>query len=375
MALIQSLQQLVQMAQTGNQFAMDIVWNDIKDTYGTELTPQVIQSIESAMSSGNRNSVLNAANSAISFYSDTGGVPGDGGGDIPEDRPDDGGGGGGGTPDEPADGGLDVTNIDYILAQEQMALQKYIAELNARTDEAIASANRAAQEAVAQANAELQRELQANEISHEQYMQKLDLAQREAEFTRDLELRTIIADRNHEIQQAQVRLGELAEERESRLLHAQLASDPANFVLYEFFKRGGSPEQFAQEQADQGVIPGTQEVYQDAFGGEFEPTQPAYTDDVLQGLVEGFLGTNKPLYNPNVAGTGAFGAEIPGANEISREAYAGMDATQRDILNSFLRAGVEVGGKRVGINPADYIADLERSFIPVAPGTARTQYI
>ena len=65
------------------------------------------------------------------------------------------------------------------IDREAQALQKYVADLNVGLQRDLANINNAADEKLAGINADLQRELQAGRITHEQYMQSKDLAQRE----------------------------------------------------------------------------------------------------------------------------------------------------------------------------------------------------
>ena len=130
------------------------------------------------------------------FSGDTGG--GDVGGEDTGDLP----------------GEVDVQpGLDFALEQEKIALLKQandiqleIGKLNAETAIQAAEISAAAAEKVASINADLQRELQEGRITHEQFMQDKELAQRESEFARDLALRTIEADRDFEIDQKRLEL-------------------------------------------------------------------------------------------------------------------------------------------------------------------------
>lgn len=277
------------------------------------------------------------------------------------------GGDGGGD----GDGGIDVQEgMWWQLEQERIALEKYIADLQAQTNRDIAEINRQAAAELAAKNAELERELLDKRISHEQFMQQRELAQRESEFSRDLALRTLIADRQNAIDQAQLELNRMAEIRQERLLHAQLASNPADTVLYEYFKRGGGTPQamdLAKEQANQGYR---------SLLGDYPAPPPAYSDEALQKMFTGITGDQRELlYNPNLGGTGAFGVDVPSPGEMSHSAMSNMDPNSLAVLESFIRGGVETspGGPRVAINPEDWFTQAKRSWIPGLQ-TTQTQY-
>lgn len=305
----------------------------------------------------------------------TSGLPGGSSGPYDPNAPGGSSPGGINDPNAPGDGddgdGYDVQpGMWWQLEQEQMALQKYIADMQAQTQRDIARINNEAAAALAARQAELEMDLLEKRITHEQFMQERELAQRESEFTRDLALRTLIADRQYEIDQAQLKLNELAEFRQERLLHAQLAANPADTVLYEFYKRGGgTPEAMAaaQEQANTG--------YRSLLGDYPEPP-PAYSDAALQELARGFTGEPGAQYNPRLGGTGAFGANVPSPNDLSRAQLAGMDPNTLGVLQSFIQAGVETspGGPRIAINPEDWFRQAQQSWIPTVD-TTQVKYV
>jgi len=264
-------------------------------------------------------------------------------------------------------GPVDVQpGLDWALTQEKIALEKYIAELTSNAQRDIAQSNSANVARLQEIDASLQRELQAGRITAEQAMQSKELKQRESEFARDLALRTVSEQNGNEINKARVRLDEIrvgieqsAEARQERTLQAQLAANPANFVLYEFYKRGGQP----------GVAGGPQVAAGATQGANL---QPAYSDQTLQSIAASIgaqgAGRIPPLYNPNLGGTGAFGATVPSPNDMSRAGFESLDPTERAILDSFIRGGVEtqagVPESRVAINPEDWYSQLNKSFVP-----------
>jgi hypothetical protein len=299
-------------------------------------------------------------------------------------------------PDDPfvSPGPVDVQpGLDWQYLQEQLALDKYIADLTAQVQRedsanrtAVAEINRASQAESDARNADLQRDLQSGRIDAEKYLQEQRLIQQEAEYTRTLALNTRSQEHIEKMDTINAELARAQEYREERLLHAQLAASPADTVLYEFFKRGlGTPEEL--EGAGPGGT-GAQRVT-DTLGGFLEgdgtlsgedylAPPPAYSDEALQQLMESIFGATPGAgYNPNLGGIGAFGAEIKSPGDISRSQFLGMGPTTLGILSSFLKAGVQtepgVDASRVSINPEDYFAQLVRSFIPTAE-TTKTVY-
>lgn len=296
-------------------------------------------------------------------------------------------------------GGVDVQpGLDWLQTQEGFALEKYIAELQARVNREqianqtdIANINAASRAASDAANARLQKDLQSGRIDADKYLQQRELLQRENEFSRNHALNLRAQDHQERIDEANLELDRAREYREERLLHAELASNPADTVLYEFFKRGlGTPEALQG-----GGVGGTGAgAIADTLGGflnggptlsgvDYTPPPPAYSDEALQQLADTVFGGagGGAGYNPNLSGIGAFGAEIKAPNQISRNQFLGMDPSQLGILASFLKGGIQTvpgdDASRVAINPEDYLTQLINSFIPTIEsvgGATTTQY-
>ena len=291
-------------------------------------------------------------------------------------------------------GPVDVQpGLDWQYLQEQLALDKYIADLAASVNRedianrtAIAEINRASQAESDARNAALQRDLQQGRIDADKYLQDQRLIQQETEFARTHALNTRSQEHIEKMDAINAELARAQEYREERLLHAQLAASPADTVLYEFFKRGlGTPEELegagpggTGTQPPGGTLGGFLEDGGTLSGEDYVAPPPAYSDEALQELMENIFGaTTGAGYNPNLRGTGAFGAEIKGPGEISRSQFLGMDPSTLAILASFLRGGVQTksgdDASRVGINPEDYFAQVVSSFIPTAE-TTKTVY-
>ncbi len=342
-------------------------------------------------------------------------------------------------------GPVDVQpGLDWLSTQEGYALQKYIADLNAAVDREqvaaqkdIVSINASHDSELAAQNAALQRDLQSGRITADEYMQKTDLAQRESEFARSfqlneraqahtevidglkLDLQRYSVDLNdklsrdlqtgqitsnefmqaRELAQREIEssrafdLGKAAEVRQERTLQAQLASNPADTVLYEFYKRGLGQPTAQAAQPTGAITPAAATATQNFLGGKqagaeasaasagtsngmitdisgYASAPPAYSDQSLQDLARSIFEGQNRQYNPNLSGTGAFGANIAAPNEISHSQFAGLDPNQLAVLSSFLKAGIQVGpnGERVAINPEDYFQQMQRSWIPATQG-------
>lgn len=291
-------------------------------------------------------------------------------------------------------GPVDVQpGLDWQYLQEQLALDKYIADLVAQVNRedisnrtAVAEIGRASQAESDARNADLQRDLQSGRIDAEKYLQNQRLIQQESEYSRTLLLNTRAQEHIEKMDTINAELARAQEYREERLLHAQLAASPADTVLYEFFKRGlGTPEELAGEGPGGTGIQQVADTLGDFLedgrtlsGEDYIAPPPAYSDEALQQLMDDIFGVTPGAgYNPNLSGIGAFGAEIKSPGNISRSQFLGMDPSTLGVLSSFLRGGVQtepgVDASRVSINPEDYFAQLVRSFIPTAE-TTKTVY-
>jgi hypothetical protein len=271
-------------------------------------------------------------------------------------------------------------DLDRALSRELAAMQadaaREIARINNDFTAKQNKLNRAFEEEMRGLDRALQRELEANRITSAEYMQGRDLAQRESEFARSIALQTLVADRDYEIQTAQLELNRVAEVRAERLLQAQLAANPADFVAYEFYKRGlGAPQDMAlaEQMGAQG-----EGGPQNLLGEDYPDAPPAYSDETLQQVLSSVQGGQNALYNPALGGTGAFGAQINSPNELSRKQGMSLSNDEMGILSSFLRAGVETspGGARVAISPDEYFRQAENSWVPTMSGAGgqRTNY-
>lgn len=268
-----------------------------------------------------------------------------------------------------------------VQAREH-ALSKYVVDLQTQTQRDIANINASTQKEIAAKDRALQLQLQRNQISADKYMQARELAQRESQFARDLALRSLIADREHEINKANLELNRLGEIRMERELQARLAANPQDFVAYELYKRmlppgqqftGASPAAESQANWDLastmaggnatiGTVPGQQNM----LGTPYEAAPPAYDDNTLATVAAGIFGQQgETEYNPALGGAGIFGSDIPSPNEFSRAQGGSMTDSELGILQSFLKAGVDMGnGKRVSIDPGEWLSQAEKSWIP-----------
>lgn len=292
-----------------------------------------------------------------------------------------------------------TANVQQGLLAEQFAdsaaLDKYKAELSRQTQLDVANINREYQTRISEMEASLQRDLTQKKIDADQYMQQLNLAQSESQFARDLALKTLISDRENQLQQATLELNRQAEVRAERELQAHLAANPQDFVAYEYYKRMlGQPGAWDSAQTmmgdpDSGAQPQTQQVGSptqtqftggpddNLLGQPYEAAPPAYDDATLQNVIAGIQGGNGAEWNPNLAGTGAFGAHIQAPNALSRMEALSMSDTDMGILTSFLRAGIQVPGsaQRVALDPQEYFRQSQNSWIPtLASAAAPTRY-
>jgi len=221
-----------------------------------------------------------------------------------------------------------------------------------------------------------------------------------------------IAKMQNAIQQEQNRLHGLevqiqqeAEQRQERQLQSQLAANPNDFVQYEYYKRMlGSPTTLSTAQSMMGGTATLGTGVQTGlgqFGGQYDdwlrahpqydmvmqngqPTvvplgggngggttgttysaaPPAYADSTLQSVTAGIQNGGAD-YNPNLGGTGAFGATIKAPNQLSRAQALNMSPSEQQIMNSFLSGGINMGnGKLTSIDPTDWWAQQQKSQVP-----------
>lgn len=133
-------------------------------------------------------------------------------------------------------------------------------------------------------------------------------------------------------------------------------------------------------------------------GTNYSPAPPAYGDSTLASVVNNIqnpgaqlhdaaLAANQqmpgtgfysgaPQWNPNLSGQGAFGSTINAPNQLGRADYGGLSDSEKGILTSFLNAGVNMNGHQVSIDPSDYFAQMQKSWVPTLNGGVgqQTQY-
>lgn len=212
--------------------------------------------------------------------------------------------------------------MEAQLNANRIASAEKIASLDRQTQLEIAKGNNASQERIAAMQAEIGRE--TNRL-------------------RSLEV---------QIQQA-------AEARQERDLQSRLAANPADFVQYEFYKR-------ALNSAGMGGSAGA--------GGTAAP--PAYSDTQLKQVANSLFNPDtKAMYNPNLSGQGVFGATIQAPNQVSRAEFGNLSDSEKAILGSFLKGGINMGGKMTALDPGDFSDQMMRSWIPTITGEKQgTQY-
>lgn len=278
--------------------------------------------------------------------------------------------------ENPQAGSSQVFNYGWELLDREQEQETYIQKLNNDLQREIATINNTARQQLQSTDAALQRELQSGRLASDQYMQQRELAQRESEFARQIALQTRLQTFNEEMGRAELELQRLGELRQERELQAQLAANPNDFVAYEFYKRMlGTPkpweqaQQVAQGQSNLQGGPGTVAEGQGNLLGEpYAAAPPAYDDETLSTVASSLFNPQGAGggggYNPNLTGTGVFGSTIEAPNSLSRAEFGSLSDAELGILNSFLRGGIEIDGRRVSVNPEDYFQQVEKSWIP-----------
>ena len=119
-----------------------------------------------------------------------------------------------------------------------------------------------------------------------------------------------------------------------RTTELQYSTSPIDFVAYELYRRD------VEEQG-------------------FDPMAPSSSDADIQAMMDQLIGGEE---TGNLLGE--FGVDIPTTGQISRSQFQDISQSERDILSSFLKRGVETDGGQVSIDPGDYYNRLAEGFIP-----------
>lgn len=190
----------------------------------------------------------------------------------------------------------------------------------------------------------------------------------------------------------------MGEERQQRETEARLSANPSDTVAYEFWKRNaGTPGTLGTSPGVGGTQTSGFDALNNSNGAPFGNSNingggagsgatsaagpgnnPAYSDSALQSLAAGLFngGSNQPAYNPNMRGTGVFGANIPNPNSLGRAEFGALSDSQKQIMGSFLKGGVNIGGRRVALDPVEWFSQAQNSWVPTLDeGAGRvTQY-
>lgn len=208
-------------------------------------------------------------------------------------------------------------------------------------------------------------------------MQKEIAKGNNASAERIAKMQNDIAKEQNRIQMLNATVNQAAEARMERELQARLAANPNDLVAYEFYKRSlGSPGTL-----NNGAIPKVKTAGAGGVPGgvsQYEQAPPAYDDAALGSLAKSlFDGKKLAAWNPNISGEGVFGSEIAPGNTIGRSEFGALSDQEKGIMSSFLNAGINIGGRRVAINPDDYFQGMQNSWIePLSSGAAgATRYV
>lgn len=258
-------------------------------------------------------------------------------------------------------GAVNVTNTDWLIAQEEIAVRKYIADLQAQADAAANATNRygidvgaatsrygidvnAQLEADDQAlrryiadrqdqlardlqsieqefltkenglDRKLQADLQAGRIDADKYMQTQALAHDALQRDRDRAIELISIAQRDVIDKAGIRLAALGELRAERELFSRLEANPGDIVQLEILKQMGPQgvkDVLGGFLAANQLAPEELAMQTGAVGG----TLPMSADDMINQVLQGFnvaggnvpenlLGVNYPDVGP------AYGDEV-----------------------------------------------------------------
>lgn len=266
---------------------------------------------------------------------------------------------------------LDLANISEAGANarstQSAEAQKAIAELQGRHSKELAQINNDAQASLQKSINDLQRELDEKKITSTQYMQEKDLAQREHEFARSLALQELTQRQTNELNTANLEINRAAETRQERALQANLAANPQDWVAYQFYKRQ-LPGAGVSASSGGAMLNG--EEYASAPG--------AVSDASAQSLATNLFNPTQPgaTYNPNLRGTGAFGTSIEAPNTFTRREAGASSEADLGMLQGLLRAGINVNGQQVAVDPQEWMSQAQKSWVPTLSeqGTVPTTY-
>lgn len=242
-----------------------------------------------------------------------------------------------------ANGSSQVFNYGWALLEREQAQQTKIENLKAEHEQNLAKINNAAQEAlqsgrITAAESQFVRQL-AESVASRQSQERIAQAQLELDKMRE-ERQAGEFQQTFGLQERQLALGEKGEARQERALAASLAANPADWITYQNYAR------------QPGNVAGTMGL------------PPSASDEDIRGVASSLFNPSSAPYNPQLQGTGAFGAKIQAPNTFSRSEVSSLSGSERDMLGGLLKAGVEMGGKKVSVAPDDYWQQVEKSLIP-----------
>lgn len=312
-----------------------------------------------------------------------------------------------------------VPGSDYLLNQQQNTAQYQTSQMNNQSSQQI----------------EQMREQSAQTISGLQSQVQEEIAKgNNASAERIAQLNYQISQEQNNIALMNAQTNQANQAMQERQLQANLAANPQDFVAYEYYKRAlGNPSTLSAVSARGGVpapadptaassgspvtsnsgaywsngsnegsvssdgkwiiqngavvanpnssasqvaTPGSAPTGQMLNGQSYSAAPPAYSDPTLANVGNSIQQGNQPQWNPQLSGTGAFGTQIQAPNDISRNTYGNLSPSEQAIMQSFLNAGVNMGGKQVSIDPTDYLAQMQKSWVPTLQGgtSQNTQY-
>lgn len=312
-----------------------------------------------------------------------------------------------------------VPGSDYLLNQQQNTAQYQTSQMNNQSSQQIEQMKEQSAQTISGLQSQVQEEIaKGNNASAERIAQ----------------LNYQISQEQNNIALMNAQTNQANQAMQERQLQANLAANPQDFVAYEYYKRAlGNPSTLSAVSAQGGVpapadptvaplgspvtsnsgaywsngsnegsvssdgkwiiqngavvanpnssasqvaTPGSAPTGQMLNGQSYSAAPPAYSDPTLANVGNSIQQGNQPQWNPQLSGTGAFGTQIQAPNDISRNTYGNLSPSEQAIMQSFLNAGVNMGGKQVSIDPTDYLAQMQKSWIPTLQGgtSQNTQY-
>ncbi len=275
--------------------------------------------------------------------------------------------------------GWDLQNMDYAwkTAHDQLLGQQA---------KDLAAIDNAAKQQLQQAHDQISLLIAQKQIDAATGDLMKKLAQQESEFSRTQALEQAKFQHQQELDKLSGEIAKAAEQRQERALQSSLSANPTDWVNYQFYKRGlTNPGMNPSAASGLGTENPTM-----IDGTPYSPSAPASSDQQIQTMATALFAPPTGVAAPSPGagtgsvsfragntgigpgGTGAFGTQIPNANQFSRGLNSNSSDTDLAMIAGLLRAGVDYtgSGQRTAIDPAEWMDTAKKWWIPTEQESA-----